>query len=62
MLFKKEDPKTMIEGIDRALKLLEDRYNKKQITYDVFIKQSQEFNKRREKYLKKMGKDKYDVY
>lgn len=62
MLFKKENPKTLIEGIDRAQKLLDERFEKKQIPVEIYQKQSAEFARRREKYLKKMGKDRYDIY
>jgi len=62
MLFKKEDPKLVLQGIDRAQKLLDERLEKKLISHDLYIKQSTEFNKKREKYLKKLGKDRYDVY
>jgi len=61
MLFKKEDPKTLLEGIKKAQKLLDERYEKGQVSPEIYQKQSSEFAKRREKYLKKLGKSIYDV-
>lgn len=56
MIFKRVDPKTEIEAIDRAIEILNDRYEKKLISLDEFSKKSLEFGKRKEKYLKKLEK------
>ena len=34
MLFKKENPETIIEGLDKALEILKERYDKKIITLE----------------------------
>lgn len=54
--FKREDPKTIIEGLDRAQKLLDERFEKKQVSLEYYQKQSLEFRKKREKYEKKLNK------
>lgn len=54
--FKREDPKTVIEGLDRAQKLLDDRFEKKQVSIEYYQKQSLIFRKKREKYEKKLSK------
>ena len=56
MLFRKVDPKTEIEGIDRAVELLNDRYEKKLISLEEFNKKSLEFGRRKAKCLKKLEK------
>lgn len=56
MLFRKVDPKKEIEGIDRAVELLNDRYEKKLISLEEFNKKSLEFGKRKAKCLKKLEK------
>lgn len=53
-LFKKEDPKKLLEGLDRAQAILEDRYKKKQVNDEFYFKQMAEFNKQREKYQKQV--------
>lgn len=60
-LFKREDPKTILEGLDRAQAMLDDRFEKKLITPEAYQKQCLEFRARREKYEKKLGKKKYDI-
>ncbi len=60
-LFKREDPKNVLEGLDRAQAMLDDRYQKKLIPLEVYQKQSLEFRKRREKYEKKLGTKKWDI-
>ncbi len=60
-LFKREDPKNVLEGLDRAQAMLDDRYQKKLIPLEVYQKQSLEFRKRREKYEKKLGTGKWDI-
>ena len=57
MLFKRVNPKNEIEGIDRAIEILTDRYKKKLISLEEFNKKSLEFGKRKEKYLKKLEKE-----
>ena len=54
--FKREDPKTVLEGIDRAQKILDERFEKKQVSLDYYQKQSMEFRKKREKYERKLNK------
>ena len=56
MLFKRVDPKTELEGIDRAVEILNDRFQKKLISLEEFNKKSLEFGKRKAKCLKKLGK------
>lgn len=56
MLFKRVDPKTELEGIDRAVDILNDRYKKKLISLEEFNKKSLEFGKRKAKCLKKLEK------
>lgn len=55
----RKDPKNELEGLERAQKILDDRYQKGQVMDIVYQKQCLEFQKRREKYenkLKKQGK------
>ncbi len=54
--FKRENPKTVLEGLDRAQKLLDERLEKKQVSLEFYQKQSLEFRKKREKYEKKLNK------
>ncbi|MEG2283510.1 MAG: hypothetical protein RSB99_02655 [Bacilli bacterium] len=61
-LFTREDPKTILEGLNKAQKLLDDRYDKKLVSPEVYRNQSLEFMKKREKYEKKLGYSKYDSY
>ncbi len=56
MFFERKDPKTELEGIDRAIEILNDRYQKKLITIEQFQQQSLEFGRRKEKCLKKLAK------
>lgn len=56
----RKDPKTELEGLERAQKILDERYQKGQVMDVVYQKQCLEFQKRREKYEKKLKKsDKY---
>lgn len=57
----RKDPKTELEGLDRAQKILDERYARHQVPDEVYRKQCLEFQKRREKYQKKLGKRKYDI-
>ena len=52
----KNNPKTKLEGLDRALELLNDRYQKKQISIEQYQKQCEKFGKLREKYQKELAK------
>lgn len=54
--FKRENPKTVLEGLDRSQKLLDERLEKKQVSLEYYQKQSLEFRKKREKYEKKLNK------
>ena len=54
--FDKKDPKTELEGLERAQQLLDDRYQRGQVLPEVYTKQCMEFQKRREKYQKKLKK------
>lgn len=56
MFFKKEDPKILLEGLDKAQKLLDERYEKKMITVEMYQRQCAEFGKKREEYIKKINK------
>ena len=56
MLSKRVDPKTELEGIDRAVEILNDRFQKKLISLEEFNKKSLEFGKRKAKCLKKLKK------
>ncbi len=60
-LFMRKDPKTELEGLDRAQKILDERYQRHQVPEEVYRKQCLEFQKRRLKYEKKLGKSKYDI-
>ena len=62
MFFKPKDPKTELEGLDRALEILQDRYDKKAISLDDFSRQCQEKAKKREKYQKKLEKQERKMY
>ena len=55
-IFSKRDPKTELEGLDKAMTILNDRYEKKQITLEEFSKKCHEIGKKREKYQKKIDK------
>ena len=57
MLFLRKEPKNEIESIDKALEILKQRYDKKEITIETFSKQCNEFAKRREKLMKKQKKN-----
>ena len=54
--FTKRNPKTKLEGLDRACEMLNERYQKKQITIEQFQKQSEKFGKLRIKYQKELEK------
>lgn len=52
----RKDPKTELEGLERAQKILDERYQKGQVMDVVYQKQCLEFQKRRKKYEKKLKK------
>ena len=52
----RKDPKTELEGLERAQRILDERYQKGQVMDIVYQKQCLEFQKRREKYEKKLTK------
>ncbi len=52
----RKDPKTELEGLERAQRILDERYQKGQVMDIVYQKQCLEFQKRREKYEKKLKK------
>ena len=57
----RKDPKTELEGLERAQKILDERFQKGQVPNEVYMKQ---FGERKAKYiekLKKQGKY-YDNY
>lgn len=56
MLFKKENPQNIIDGLDKALDILKERYEKKIITLEEFTKKCEELGKKRAKYMKKLEK------
>lgn len=58
--FDRKDPKTELEGLDRAQQILNERYEKHQITDEMYRIQCIEFQKRREKCEKKIKKSKDD--
>lgn len=45
-----------IEGLDKALLMLEERYQKKTVTIETFSSKCEELGKRKEKCLKKLEK------
>ena len=57
MFFEQKDPQTVIESLDKALELLQKRYEQKTITIQEFSKKCEELGKKREKYLKKLKKN-----
>lgn len=61
-MFDRTNPKTELEGIERAQALLNERFEKKQVPNEVYVKQCEEFRKRREKCEKKLGIGIYDKY
>ncbi len=53
IFYKKEAPKNLLEGLDRAQEMLDERLKNKQITLDQYKRQCLEFAKKRAKYQKK---------
>lgn len=62
MFFQPKDPKTELDSLDRALEILQDRYEKKVISIEQFSKECQEIAKKREKYQKKLEKKERSLY
>ena len=58
MILKRKNPQTELEGIERALEILNERYEKKLISLEEYKKQALEFGKRKEKCLKQLEKKK----
>ncbi len=56
MFFKKVDPRAELAGLDKAIEVLNDSYQKKLITLEEFNKKAITFGKRKEKCLKKIAK------
>lgn len=60
---KKEDKnklKIEFDSLQKAQKLLDERYEKKAISYQMYQAQSIEFSKKIEKLRKKLGDDLYN--
>ena len=55
-MFITKDPKTELEGLDKALEILKMRYENKAISIDEFSKKCQEIAKKRRKYEKRLKK------
>lgn len=62
MFFQPKNPKTELDSLDRALEILQDRYDKKVITLEQFSKECQIIGKKRDKYLKKLEKQERKSY
>lgn len=63
LFFKKMDVtegKRALESLNKAQKLLDERFEKKQIDFGAYQKQCQEFGKRREKLRKQLGEKIFD--
>ena len=58
----RKDPKTELEGIERGQRLLNERFERKQVSKEVYLKQCENFRKQREKYEKKLSKSQKDTY
>lgn len=56
MFFQRLNPKTEIDSLDRALEILQDRYEKKVITLEQFSSECERIRKKREKYEKELRK------
>ena len=52
----RKDPKTELEGLERAQKILDERFQRGQVPNEVYMKQSAEFGARRAKYIEKLKK------
>lgn len=56
MFFQPKDPKTELDSLDRALEILQDRYARKVISITEFSKKCEEIAKKKEKYQRKLEK------
>ena len=56
MFFKRLNPKTELDSLDRALEILQDRYEKKAITIEQFSIECKKIRKKREKYEKELNR------
>lgn len=54
LFFDKKNPKTELEGLEKAQQILDERYKMHQVSDELYRKQCLEFQKKREKYLKKI--------
>ncbi|MBE6147084.1 MAG: hypothetical protein E7168_01970 [Firmicutes bacterium] len=52
----RKDPKSELEGIERAQKILDERYERHQVPEEVYRKQCMVFMERRQKYEEKLRK------
>lgn len=57
MFFERKNPQTELDGLDKALEILKDRYEKKLITLEEFSKQCEDISKKRVKYEKQLAKE-----
>ena len=55
-LFMRKDPKNELEGLQRAQKILDERYERGQVLPEVYAKQSMIFREKIEKIEKKLKK------
>lgn len=63
-LFKKEnkqDAKSALISLEKAQKLLDDRFEKGQVPANIYHKQCEEFGKRREKLRKILGEEYFEI-
>lgn len=61
-ILTKQEAKNELEALDRAQRMLDERYQAHQMTQEAYMKQCAIFGQRREKYEKKLGVSKYDKY
>ncbi len=52
----RKDPKTELEGLEKAQAILDERFKRGQVPNEIYMKQTMEFNKRKEKYINKLKK------
>ena len=62
IFFQNKNPKNELESLDKAMAILQDRYDKKVITLEQFSKQCQDIAKKRQKYQKKLEKMERNSY
>lgn len=63
-LFKKEsktDAKAALESLEKAQKVLDERFEKGQVPVNVYQKQCEEFGKRRDKLRKILGEEYFEI-